>query len=152
VENEMKKIFSYLLFFSFLNYTGCYSSKVVGKEKFLSGGSKEPINNLTIVTNEDKRIEIHEVTFQVFDDTLYAEGVNKTNTTVYGQLIDVKIALEDIQFVEIDEFSEAKTIGCIISLTGLVVLIIGLIAAANSFDKSSKGCGGTYHGFNLEPD
>ena len=136
----MKKIFLYLLIISFLNYIGCYSSKVMGKEKFFSGGSREPINDLVIVTNEDKRIEIHEVTFQVFDDTLYAEGVNKTNTAVYGQLIDVKIALEDIQYVEVDEFSEVKTIGCIISLTGLVVLIIGLIAAVNSFDKPAKSC------------
>jgi len=132
-------------------FIGCYSSKVVGKEKFFTESSSNPINNLTIVTNEDKRIEIDEVMYQVIDDTLYAEGINKTNTSVYGQPIDVKFALADIQYVEIDELNDVRTIGCIIGLTGVVVLTIGLMVAANSY-KSPKGCGGTYHGFNFEPE
>ena len=48
-----EKFCFFLLIISFLNYTGCYSSKVVGKEKFFTESSTEPINDLTIVTNDD---------------------------------------------------------------------------------------------------
>lgn len=135
----MKKILLYLLIFSFLNYTGCYSAKVVGKEKFFSEGSREPINDLNIVTNDDNRILMDEVTYQVINDTLYIEGINKTNADVYGQFLNKKIALADIQYVEIDELNTAKTTGCVIGLTGLAVLFIGLIIAASSQPKSCKG-------------
>jgi hypothetical protein len=139
----MKKIFEnicfYLIIISFLNYTGCYSSKVVGKENFFSEISTEPINDLTIVTNDDNKFVMDDVTYQVIDDTLYLEGINRTNDSVYGQLIDKKIALDDIQYVEIEELNSSKTTGCIIGLTGLVVLFIGLIAAASSQPKSCKG-------------
>ena len=134
-----EKFCFFLLIISFLNYTGCYSSKVVGKEKFFTESSTEPINDLTIVTNDDNRIVMDEVTYQVYDDTLYIEGINRTNVSVYGQLIDEKIALANIQYVEIEELNSSKTTGCIIGLTGLAVLFIGLIAAASSQPKSCKG-------------
>jgi len=153
--NKMKKISErfcfFLLIIFFLNYTGCYSSKVVGKEKFFSESSTEPINDLTIITNDDNKFILDEVTYRVIDDTLYLEGINRTNASVYGQLIDEKIALADIQYVEIDELSDSKTIGCVVGLTGLAVLMIGLIVAFSSYSQP-KSCGGTYHGFNFEPE
>jgi len=149
----MKKISEnicfYLIIISFLNYTGCYSSIEVGKEKFFSEIRTEPFNDLTIVTNDDNKFILDEVTYQVIDDTLYLEGINRTNTRVYGQLIDEKIALADIQYVEIDELSESKTIVCVVSLTGLAILMIWMISAIPS-NTQPKSC--STHGFNFEPE
>ena len=131
----MKKTFLYLLIFSFFNYTGCYSSKPIGKEKFFSESNIEPINDVTIVTNDDNRIVLDEFIYQVIADTLYIEGINRTSTEVYGQLIDEKIALADIQYVEIDELDGLKTTGCVISLTGLAILMIAIISTLSSYSQ-----------------
>ena len=176
----MKKFPIYILIFSFLNYVGCYSSRAVDKEILLSNNNAEPIDDLTIITNDDrkiiideityqiaddtlyteggeltiitnddKKIIIDEITYQIVDDTLYAEGINKTNTKVYGKPIDVKIALADIQQVEIDEFNEVGTIVSIIGLTGISVLAIVATVQLSSF-KWPKSC--KAHGFNFQPD
>jgi len=151
MKNILEKFCFYLIIISFLNYTGCYSSTVVGKEKFFSESNTEPIDDLTIITNDDNKFILDEVTYQVIDDTLYLEGINRTNNKVYGQLIDEKIALADIQYVEIEELNSSKTTGCIIGLTGFAILMIALISSASSYSQP-KSCGGSYHGFNFEPD
>ena len=138
MNKQIKKIFLYLLIFSFLNYTACYSSKTVGKESFFSENREEPLNDLTIVKTDDERIIMDEVTYQVVEDTVYLEGVNKSNNNHYGELINEKIALVDIQYVKIEKLSESKTIGCIVGLTGIVVLLIAIGASASS---APKRCG-----------
>jgi hypothetical protein len=128
---------------------GCYSSRAVDKEILISKNIEEPLRELTIITNDDNKIIIDEITYQIVDDTLYAEGINKTNTEVYGKPIDVKIALANIQQVEIDEFNEVGTIVSIISLTGISVLAIVATVQLSSF-KWPKSC--KAHGFNFQPD
>ncbi len=147
VKNIIKKISFYILIFSFLNYTGCYSSTSVSKEILYEEDQEGLLGEITINTNEAKRIELLEGTYQVFDDTLYSRGFDKTNTSVYGQSIDIKIALADIQNVEINELNASKTAGCVIGSAGLILLIIGLIAAVNSVDKTPKSCAPEGFGF-----
>ncbi len=151
MEIVKKKICFYILIFSFINYTGCYSSNNVSKEILYEEDQKGSMGEITIVTNEATRIELSQGTYKVMDDTLYAKGFNKTNVRVYNQVIDVKIALTDIQYAEIDELDSFATFGCVIGVAGLVLLIIGLFSASKS-TESTKGCGGTYHGFNFEPE
>lgn len=108
-----------------------------------------PLDNMTIVTNDNNRIIIQGVTYQVIHDTLCANGLNKSNVTVYNQPIEVKIAIVDIKNIEIEEFDGLATAGCIIGSAGLVLLLIGVIAIANSFDKPANKC--QYEGLNFEP-
>ena len=136
MKKQVKKIFFYLLIFSSLNYTACYSSKTVGKKYFFSESREEPLNDITIVKTDDERITMDEVTYQVVEDTVYLEGVDKSNSNQYGKLINEKIALVDIQYVKIEKLSESKTIGCIVGLTGIVVVMIGLISAVSYQPKS----------------
>jgi hypothetical protein len=138
MKKQIKKIFLYLLIFSFFNYTACYSSKTVGKESFFSESREEPLNDITIVKTDDERIIMDEVTYQVVEDTVYLEGVDKSNSNQYGKLINEKIALVDIQYVKIEKLSESKTIGCIVGLTGIVVLLIAVVASVSS---APKRCG-----------
>ena len=140
----IKKICLYLLIFSLINFMACYSSETVNKEKFLSESGTEPIYGVTIVKNDDERIIMDEVTYQVVEDTLYLEGISKSNND-YGKLINKKIALMDIQSVEIEELDEANTIGCIVSLAGLAILFIALLSAGSSHSQP-KGC--NVEGFN----
>jgi len=136
MKKQIKKIFLHLLIFSFFNYTACYSSKTVGKKYFFSESREEPLNDITIVKTDDERITMDEVTYQVVEDTVYLEGVDKSNSNQYGKLINEKIALVDIQYVKIEKLSESKTIGCIVGLTGIVVVMIGLISAVSYQPKS----------------
>ena len=181
MKDNMKRVSSYILILSFLNFVGCYSSRAVDKEILISKNIEEavreltiiinddnkiiideithqilddnlyedPVGELNIITNDDNKIIIDEITYQIVNDTLYAEGINKTNTEVYGKPIDVKIALADIQQVEIDEFNEVGTIVSIISLTGIAVLVIVATVQLSSF-KWPKSC--KAHGFNFQPD
>jgi len=143
----MKKICFYILIFSFLNYVGCYSSRSINKEELYSQDLGEPAGVVTIITNDEKRIEVHEGIYEVIGDTLYASGINKANTTVYGQPINIKIALGDIRSVEIKEPDGWATTGLIIGVAGLAI-IIAVISIGNSFDKSTKSCAS--EGFTFE--
>jgi len=136
----MKKICFYILIFSFLNFFGCYSSRSVNKEILYTGDLGEPAGVVTIITNDEQRIELEECIYELVGDTLYANGINKTNTTVYGQPIYVKIALDDIQSVEIKEPDGWATTGCVIGVAALAVFIVLAITAANSIDNSPKSC------------
>jgi len=131
----MRKLFNqiwiYLLIFSFFNYTACYSSVIVDKEKLFSQNRNEPINDITIVTKDDKRILINEATFEVLNDTVHIEGVKNITDNSHGQLVKLKIALSDIQTVEIEGLNESKTTGCIVGLTSVVLLTILLAASTN---------------------
>ncbi|MBT8387692.1 MAG: hypothetical protein KJO12_09800, partial [Ignavibacteria bacterium] len=130
----------YILIFSFLNYTGCYSSNNVSKIILYEEGQEGLPGEITIITNEAKRIELSEGSYQIVDDTLYACGFDKTNSSVFGQAIDVKIAMEDIQYAEVDEIDSFATFGCVIGVAGLVLLIIGMVSAANSANEPVKKC------------
>lgn len=134
----MKKFPIYILIFSFLNYVGCYSSRAVDKEILLSNNNAEPIDDLTIITNDDRKIIIDEITYQIVDDTLYAEGINKTNTEVYGKPINLKLATNDIQYVEIDALDVFRTVGCITASVGAVGMSVIMVFLF----KDYKGCEG----------
>ena len=118
----MKKICFYILIFSFLNFIGFYSSQSVNKEILYTSDLGEPAGVVTIITKDEKKLLVDEGIYELFGDTLYVSGINKTNTTVYGNPIDVKIALNDIRSVKIEELDGLATAGCFIGLTASVIL------------------------------
>jgi hypothetical protein len=138
IKATLKKVFLYLFIFSFFNYIGCYSSKAVDKEILISKNIEEPVGELSIITNDDQRIIIDEITYQIVDDTLYLEGIDLTNTEVYGKPINLKLAVNDIQYVEIDELDVFRTVGCITASVGAVVMSVILVFLFEDY----KGCEG----------
>jgi hypothetical protein len=125
---------------SLLNYTGCYSSRSFSQDNLSTEDFRGQVGVVVIIMNDEERIAVDEGFYEVFDDTLYANGINKSNVSVFGQPIDVKIALADIKYVEIEKPDDIATAGCLISLTGLALLIILSIAAVSSFDSSPRSC------------
>ena len=147
-ENVMKKIFFYIMIISFLNYIGCYSSRSVNKEILYTSDLGEPASIVAIITNDDGKIVLDEGKYELAGDTLYISGINKTNTSVYGQKIDLKIALDDIHSVEIEEFDGWATTGCIIGGVVGVSLMIAIILTFPSHKGTPSKC--QYEGLNFE--
>lgn len=146
IKRILNKISVYILILSLINclFIGCYSSQPVNKEIFFSEIAAEPMDEFAIITFNDERIEIKWDTFQVIRDTLYADGLKEES--IFLKPVDVKIALADIKYVEIDEYDELATGICVIGSAGLILLIVAAIAAANSIDKTPKKC--RIEGFN----
>ena len=144
----MKKICFYILILSFLNYIGCYSSKSVNKEILYTTDLGEPADVVTIILKDKKKIVMDEGIYELAGDTLYASGINKTNTSVYGQKIDLKIALDDIQSINIEEFDGWATTGCIVGVTIVLALFTAMLITLNNY-KAPKKCSGP-EGFGFE--
>ena len=130
MKRMIKKIFLYLLLFSFFNYIGCYSSRVVDKDNFFSESGTDPIDDFTIQTLDDERMKIIWETYYTINDTLFAKGLIYGD--LFGQPVNVKIALANIQHVEVDDPDDLATAGCVIGLTGLALFFIIGIAVATS--------------------
>jgi len=120
----MKKTFYYILIISFFDYVGCYSSRNVNKEMLYTLDSGEPADVVTIIMKDEKKLVVDEGIYEFGGDTLYVNGINKTNTMVYGQNIDLKIAFDDIQSINIEEFDGWRTTGCIaVGAVGFSIII-----------------------------
>ncbi|MGB5849609.1 MAG: hypothetical protein WBH40_14040 [Ignavibacteriaceae bacterium] len=133
----MKKICFYILIFSFLNYIGCYSSRSVNKEILYTQDLGEPDGTVVITMNDENVIELRKGIYEVVGDTLYVNGFKQYIDHV--EPIDVKIALDDIQSVEIKERDDLASCGMIIGVSALAFFIIMTIAVANQ-DHSPKKC------------
>ena len=64
-----KKIITYLLLFSFLNYLGCYSSEIISKENFITMNEYE--GELFVMMKDSTSHKYLEKEFKVTLDTLY---------------------------------------------------------------------------------
>jgi hypothetical protein len=137
IKKVLIKVCLYLLFFSFFNYIGCYSSKRVGNSILHLKDRTELTSNFVVTTYDDESIEVDWDTFNVIDDTLYAKGIVQNVNTYFGQPTDVTLAISDIKYIEIDEYDEIATAGCVIGSAGLIILIIGAIA---SVDRTPRKC------------
>ena len=124
----MKKIIISFMIISFLNLIGCYSSKVVGKDVLPTDNQEKNINDLTIVTKKSERFELIEGTYNVISDTLYVNGLQQG--AKFAQQVNYKIALTDIEHLEINEINTLATVGIttliLAAITAGVILVIGL--------------------------
>jgi hypothetical protein len=87
--------------------------------------------------NDEERIEVDDGIYEIVGDTLYIKEV-KRDTDLLEQ-IDIKIALDNIQTVWIEESDGFATAGCVISLAALAFIIVGVIAVANT-EYSTNSC------------
>jgi len=75
--------------------------------------------------------------YEVVGDTLFVKGINPYTSS--EEQIDIKIALDNIQSVWIEEPDGFATAGCVISVAALVFIIVGVIAVAQN-DYSTNSC------------
>ncbi|MFC2119858.1 hypothetical protein ACFLQ4_02185 [Bacteroidota bacterium] len=134
----MKKTVFYILIISFLNYVGCYSSRSVNKEILYTSDLGEPAGIVVITMNDENVIELRKGIYEVVGDTLYVDGFKQYIDHV--EPIDVKVALDDIQSVEIKERNDLASCGMIIGVAAFAFLIVGAIWANSSHSKSTTSC------------
>jgi hypothetical protein len=134
----MKKTCFYILIFSFLNYIGCYSSRSVNKEILYTSDLGEPAGIVVITMNTENVIELRKGIYEVVGDTLYLNGFKHYIDHV--EPINLKIALDDINSVEIKERDDLASCGMIIAVSALALFIAGAIWASSSNSKSTTSC------------
>lgn len=113
------------MIFSFLNYIGCYSSRSVNKEILYSQDLGQPAGIVVITMNDEKKIEVREGIYEVVGDTLYIKEVKQD--TDHVEQIDVKIPLDNIQSVEIEEHDTLANIGLVIVVAAIAYSILAAI-------------------------
>jgi len=133
----MKKKCFYILIFSFLNYIGCYSSQSVNKEILYSRDLGEPAGIVVITMNDKNVIEVRKGIYEVVGDTLYVNGFKQYIDHL--EPIDAKVALDDIQSVEIKERDDLASCGIIIGVSALALFIL-LAITWDTGDKSTTSC------------
>jgi hypothetical protein len=107
----------------------------------------EPSGVVTIIIKDDNKLVVDEGIYDLVGDTLHITGIELHAN--FKEQIDLKIALDDIKYVEIEEIDDIATPGCVIGLAALVAFIVVAITTANSFDNSPKKCAGP-EGFGFE--
>ena len=138
---KRNKIFISFLVVAILNLlVGCYSAKIVDKEKLHTDFDRNEIGDITIITESDERIIIRDKTFKIINDTLFAKGLFRNPDNYFiTDMIDVKIDLADVKSVWIEESDHLAT-GMLFFLgIGLVLLIIIGISMSNQ-DYSPSSC------------
>ena len=131
----MKKICFYILIISFLNYIGCYSSQSVNKEILYTSDLGEPAGIVVITMNDENVIELRKGIYEIVGDTLYVYGYKQYIDHV--ERIDAKLALDNIQSVEIKERDDLASCGMIIGGAALALFIAGAIWAGSSHSTTS---------------
>jgi len=128
---NMRSIFTRFLLIILISFTtGCYTFNSINVSEYEEVEEKDGKPNEIYVKTKDKQwYHFTNFNYHIENDILYAEGINKINTTVYGQTVDVKIALSDIQYVKIEELDGLKTAGFVIGSTALILLLIVIYAA-----------------------
>ncbi len=74
--------------------------------------------------NDDKKIEVREGIYEAVVDTLYVKGFKQYIDHV--ELNDVRVALDDIQSVEIKERDNLASCGMIIGVSALALFIAAM--------------------------
>lgn len=128
---NMRSIITRILLIIPISFTtGCYTFNSINVSEYEEVEEKDgKPNEIYVKTKDQQWYHFTNFNYHIENDTLYAEGINKTNTTVYGQTVDVKIALSDIQYVKIEELDGLKTAGFVIGSTALILLLIVIYAA-----------------------
>jgi hypothetical protein len=139
MKTSIRKLIVYLLIFTYLNLVGCTSTAVISKEALYAKCDRGSVGTLTIATEKD-HITIEEAICHINNDTLIVTGINKINSDSVHQTVLYKAAMDDITYIEMEEYDSGKTLGCIIGASA-VALGVFLLLAANSLGESFKeGC------------
>jgi len=121
-----RRFITYIIFFTFLKLIGCYSYQEVTYQEFESTNPND-INSedIYIITRDSTKYHSNWWTFSVYEDSVYIKG-----SKYYGNgqtAFKGKIAVSDIETIEVDKYDEtATTISILVSITAGVLAIIYL--------------------------
>ena len=104
-----KKVIASILVVALLNLLGCYSSELIKGPEL-----EQTTDDIQVKTKDGKEYQFSESNFYVVDDTLYGKVGDSE------QLLDRKIALSNIESIEVESFNLLNTL----LLTGGIVFIL----------------------------
>lgn len=129
-----RKIITYIVFFAFLNLVGCYSYQSVTYEEFENTNPNDiKSEDIYIITKDSTKYYSSWWTFSNIDDSVFVKGskfIGEQQAPFKG-----KIAVSDIESIEVDRFDGTKTTIFVISSVAIATTLI--VLASNS--KSSGG-------------
>ena len=113
-----KKLISSILVFALLNLLGCYSSELVNVTEYKQIEEEDKPDNIRVITIYS---EYYLSDFYIENDTLYAKG----KEILYNKEkpFDGKIALSDIESIEVESLNSLNTI-----LFGVGIVAIAFVA------------------------
>ncbi len=138
-----KKLIVYLIIFTYLNLVGCTSTAIISKEALYAKCDRGSVGTLTIATEKD-RITIEEAICRINNDTLIVTGINKTISDSVHQTVLYTAAMDDIRYIEVEEYDSGKTLGCIIGASAVAIGVFLLLTANIIGDSLLEGCNGAF--------
>ena len=135
MKGSIKKMIAGLLISTYLNLAGCTSQAIVSKEALFAKCDRGTVGTLTIGT-KNSRITLDEATCSINNDTLIVAGISDS----LHQAIRYTTALDDIRYIELEEYDSGKTLGCIIGASAVALGVFVLIAANSLGDSYVDGC------------
>lgn len=135
----IKKLIVYLLISAYFNLLGCTSQAVISKDALYAKCDSRSIGTLTIATKSG-HITIDQAACRIDNDTLYVTGINRTDSDSVAQAVSYSVAMEDIKYIEQEEYDSGKTLGCIIGVSVVALGAFILLAANTLGDSFKEGC------------
>jgi hypothetical protein len=126
----VKKYIVCFLILSVINFTGCYYSEVIRKSDFDEGKYQIDFKKELFCTTKDyTRYHYLPANYQIANDTLYGKGAIESSYPI--KAFQGTVALNDIISFEQRKPDTGATIGLIAGITVAVLLVFGLIIAAD---------------------
>lgn len=123
----MKKVFICVLIFSFMNLTGCYSHELFAPSVYKFNEKKE----IKVITKDTTyNFKGHQYIF--VNDTLIGSERNILLNKNAINESSVKIPVDDMNLVEVEEVDRLKTTLVIVGGAVVLFMVIGLISLASA--------------------
>jgi hypothetical protein len=119
-----KKVTTYVVFFAFINLIGCYSYETISFPEFeneLKAGDTS--NALFINTFDQKKYHCSGKLFSVEQDSIRIKGTIVFSDD-YEEPYAGKIAINDIESIEVESLNEGTTALVVGSVVGCSVLLL----------------------------
>lgn len=137
-----KKIFISFLVFALLNLlASCYSVKQITVPEYNQISEGDKPDEILIITKDFHKYQFSKYNLYILNDTLYGQGkiiLTDMEQAYDGEILsDKKIAINDIDYIEIESYDKLKTClvggGISLGIIGLIGIITLLVAADKGF-------------------
>ena len=145
-----KKLTTYIVFFAFLHFVGCYSFDAVSLSELDSRNKNDSTSvDVYFTMSDDTKYHCSRESIVIGEDSIFINGL-KVITGNKEEHFEGSIAIRDIKSIDYRDFDYVRTFLLAGSLVGLIVMIIVLSTSSKSTKKETNynGCSSSYGGYN----
>lgn len=145
-----KKLTTYIVFFAFLHFVGCYSFDAVSLSELDSRNKNDSTSvDVYFTMSDDTKYHCSRESIVIGGDSILISGF-KINVANQEEQFDGSLPIGDIKSIEYRDFDYVRTFLLASSLAGIFVMIILLSTFSKSKKITNNGCsssnGGYYSG------